>query len=131
MGRRRNVAKKVLLQSWRDLEEILKSIIVKAPYILEIMLPYIMLFIGQDVYEQRGEKLIGGEVFVPIIVWIVSYYSHSLARTLGKGKNVPVPMKRFTEVDEDGQVSVEQKRLQELLLYVADVEDWLEKKGLL
>lgn len=43
--------------------------------------------------------------------------------------SVPVPSKRFTEVDEDGMVSVEQCRLQEMIVYVADVEDYLERFG--
>lgn len=43
--------------------------------------------------------------------------------------DVPYPSKRFTEVDNDGMVSVESSRLQEMMLYVADVEDYLERKG--
>lgn len=45
------------------------------------------------------------------------------------GQSVPAPVKRFTEVSDDGMVSVDQNRLQELLLYVADVEDSLERSG--
>lgn len=45
---------------------------------------------------------------------------------------IPIPEKRFTEIDkDDGMVSVDNNRIQELLLYVADLEDSLERKGLL
>ena len=45
---------------------------------------------------------------------------------------IPIPEKRFTEIDkDDGMVFVDNNRIQELLLYVADLEDSLERKGLL
>ena len=37
----------------------------------------------------------------------------------------------FTEVDDYGEVSIPNNRIQELILYLADLEDWLERKGLL
>lgn len=41
----------------------------------------------------------------------------------------PVPAKRFTSESKDGEVSVERSRLQEMILYVSEVEDWLESSG--
>lgn len=41
----------------------------------------------------------------------------------------PVPVKRFTSESEDGEVSIEKNRLQEMILYVSEVEDWLESSG--
>lgn len=41
----------------------------------------------------------------------------------------PVPTKRFTSEHRDGEVSIENSRLQEMILYVSDVEDWLESSG--
>ena len=41
----------------------------------------------------------------------------------------PVPAKRFTTEYEDGEVTVEKSRLQEMILYVSEVEDWLESSG--
>ena len=41
----------------------------------------------------------------------------------------PVPVKRFTSESRDGEVSVENRRLQEMIIYVCDVEDWLESSG--
>lgn len=44
---------------------------------------------------------------------------------------IPVPPKRFTKVTEDDMVSIDSSRLQELLLYTGELEDWLESKGYL
>ena len=41
----------------------------------------------------------------------------------------PVPSKRFTSESRDGEVTVENSRLQEMIIYVCDVEDWLESSG--
>lgn len=100
--------------------------------VLNMLLPYLMYFIGQRVCFNAGNIGIGAEVFIPLGFAIVIYYVRSIANKIGKGITVPVPRKRFTNVDvESGEVSVDQNRVQELLLYVADVEDWLVRKGLL
>lgn len=44
-------------------------------------------------------------------------------------KGFPVPVKRFTSEYLDGEVTIENSRLQEMILYVCDVEDWLESSG--
>lgn len=99
--------------------------------ILNIALPYVMYFIGQYVATDRDKIAVGGELFVPILFIILIFYFKSTANKLGKGTTIPLPDKRFTKVDDDGEVSIENKRVQELILYLADLEDWLERKGLL
>lgn len=44
-------------------------------------------------------------------------------------RDFPVPSKRFTTEYRDGEVTVENSRLQEMIIYVCDVEDWLESSG--
>ncbi len=99
--------------------------------ILSIVLPYLMYFVGQAVMKERGTIQVGGELLIPLVFCAIIFFIRSLANKLGKGITVPTPTKRFTEVDDDGEVSVANSRLQELILYVADLEDWLERKGLL
>lgn len=99
--------------------------------ILNLVLPYLMYLIGQYVYEDRGNFAIGSEIFIPIIFCMIIYYIRSYANKIGKGTTIPIPNERFTEVDDDGEVSIENNRIQELILYLADLEDWLERKGLL
>ncbi len=99
--------------------------------VLATILPYIMYLVGQAVCEERGKFSVGSEVLIPIVFCLIIYYLRSFANKVGKGITVPVPDERFTEVDEDGEVNVRNSRLQEMILYLADLEDWLERKGLL
>lgn len=96
--------------------------------ILQIGLPYLMWYLGAYLYEERGEFTVGGELFVPLIVFLVIYFVGSFANHIGKGERIPVPEKRFTEVD-DGEVSIPVSRQDEMLFYLADLEDYLERKG--
>lgn len=94
----------------------------------EIVLPYCMYMLGQNLAMARGYIAVGGEIFIPILCTVVIHYVKEFANKIGKGNTIPIPNKRFTSVDEDGEVSVEAKRIQELLLYMADLEDYMERK---
>lgn len=56
---------------------------------------------------------------------VSSYLKYSEVEDTG----FPVPTKRFTSESRDGEVSIEKNRLQEMILYVSEVEDWLESSG--
>lgn len=43
--------------------------------------------------------------------------------------HIPLPSKRFTEEMEDGEVRIDKERLQELILYMADLEDYFKNNG--
>lgn len=98
---------------------------------LNLILPYLMYIVGQYVCTEREKITFGGEIFIPICFCMIIYFIRSYANKIGKGITIPVPEKRFTEVDEYGEVSIENNRVQELILYLADLEDWLERKGML
>ena len=78
-----------------------------------------------------NSKEMGKEIFIPVLVMFIVYFLRSLANKLGTGDIVPVPVKRFTIEGEDGEISIENNRIQELILYLADLEDYLERKGFL
>lgn len=99
--------------------------------LLDLLLPYVMYFVGQYVCEKLGYLNVGAEVLIPLGFVVVIYYLRSTANKLGKGITIPIPNKRFSKVDEDGEVTIENRRVPELILYIADLEDWLERKGLL
>lgn len=100
-------------------------------WLLNFILPYLMYLIGQNVCASRGYFAIGGELLIPIIFCVIIYYLRSYDNKIGKGTTIPVPNKRFTEVDDNGEVSISNSRIQELILYLADLEDWFERRGLL
>ena len=99
--------------------------------ILNLIIPYAMYFIGQYVALDKNKIAVGYEVLIPIVSIILIYYIKSTVNKLGKGTTIPVPNKRFTQVDKDGEVSIENGRIQEVILYLADLEDWMERKGML
>lgn len=121
-----------IIKNWlAEITYVIKSNLRTYAKLLNALLPYAMYFIGQYVFSKRGEIAIGSELFIPIIICIITYFIKSYANKIGKGTTIPIPHKRFTEVDDNDEVSVEHDRIQELLLYTADLEDWLERKGLL
>ena len=97
---------------------------------LIIVTPVLFLWLGIDSTLKRGCFAIGGEWFlVPfwlLIIWGLKSYS----RVHNCSLNFPVPIKRFTTVSNDGEVYISEERLQELLIFVADYEDWLEDTGI-
>ena len=99
--------------------------------ILNAAIPYAMYFIGQKVFSENCKVSIGWELAIPIGILFIVYFLKQLGNKYGKGTTVPIPDKRFTTTDEDGEVSVAYDRTQEMLLYMADLEDYLERKGLM
>lgn len=102
--------------------------------ILLLLSPYLMLWIS-IIY--RGDSFVEFchhywfLLFIPIVIHIFACFLKYYANVVGTGDVCPVPVKRFTESDDKGMVSVDNSRVQEMLLYVADVEDYLERKGYL
>lgn len=99
--------------------------------ILGVICPYATGYAVLSAYQSRGHFAVGGEWFVPLMFWLVMYLLRSIANRTGKGISIPKPRKRFTEVTEDGEVSVPMDRSEEMILYLCDLEDWMERKGLM
>lgn len=131
MARIFNIIIEITIDTLVNVAYFVKNNLVNFANILSLILPYVMYFVGQYIASNRGGISVGWEICIPIVFVVTIYYLRSTANKLGKGITIPIPDKRFTQVDDDGEVSVEHKRVQELLLYTADLEDWLERKGLL
>lgn len=122
----------ILIDVVRAVSQFVTSNLRNFANILSALLPYVMYLVGQQICSQNGGQIkVGFELLIPLGFCAVIYFLRSVANKIGKGITVPVPSKRFTEIDEDGEVSVRNSRVQELILYLADLEDWLERKGLL
>lgn len=135
MNRRNKNITRILRAVIGEMLDVISYVISTSIYpiskLLIIVLPYLMLFIGVKEYEVRGHFAIGGELFIPMLVFLVSWFLRSCANKIGKGETPPIPRERFTVEDGEGEVSCEYSRLQEMLLFVNDYEKWLERKGLL
>lgn len=95
------------------------------PSILNITYPYLIYYIG---YTKGFIPII---LSIPIAINLMIYYLNSFANKIGKGSDVPIPTKRFTQEDDSGEVTIETNRVQELILYMNDLENWLNRKGYL
>lgn len=94
--------------------------------ITQFSLPYIILLVGTQ--YSSGNKLLA--VISITIAQVVLLYLKALLNRKGKGANVPIPNSRFTKVDGYGEVSIERERLQELIIYMCDLEDYFERTGM-
>lgn len=120
-----------IFEVFSNVGNFLKNHLVTIANLITVIIPYVMYVVGQDVANEGKGFSIGWELIIPLMALLVVYTLKSIANKIGKGITIPIPSKRFTEVDDDGEVSIEVNRTQELLLYIADLEDWLERKGLM
>lgn len=112
-------------------KDVIANWIANAGNVLLVSGPFVMLLVGEFVFAERGYWAIGGEVILPFVFVIVGFALKSYARVSGKDRSdIPVPYRRFTNVDyNSGQVDVEYDRAQEMILYMADLEDWFDRNG--
>lgn len=122
----------LIMEAFKTLLRAIDGSIRVVAKLANILLPFAMLFIGQYIGLERGRIAVGGELFIPVIVGIIIYFLKAYSNKKNKGVTIPLPPKdkRFTEVSDDGEVNIRHSRLQELILYMADLEDWFERKGL-
>ena len=121
----------ILKELFNSISYFVKDNLMNFSKFLDFALPYLMYIIGKCDGFTNSYLVIGLELFIPFLFCIVTFFMRSYANRIGKGTTIPVPNKRFTEIDEYGEVSIENRRLQELILYIGDLEDWLERKGLM
>lgn len=127
----REILKLVIREMFSTFIYVLSTSIFPLSKILVFILPYLMLLVGITIYKDLGLGMKIVFLIIPILISLLSYFLKSVANKIGKGETPPVPHKRFTSDDGDGEVSVENSRLQEMLLFVFDYEEWLERKGYL
>lgn len=92
--------------------------------VIQALLPGSVFVIGCNI----GKESLPWVLIILACQTILSYIKRIMVN-IGSGDEVPVPRKRFTQTSTDGEVSVRVDRTQELILYVCDVENYLERKG--
>lgn len=100
----------------------------KLPVAVVYFIPYVIIASSYfvDCSTIASLNMFWLTVLAQAICFIVSnYLKYSEVEDTG----FPVPVKRFTSESRDGEVSIEKNRLQEMILYVSEVEDWLESSG--
>lgn len=119
------VVKSVIKDMVLDVKDFILNNLYTMSKVLTFLIPYLAIILCR-VTELNIWVIIGLILFIQMVLII----SRNSANKIGKGIDVPVPYKRFTQVDEDGEVSVDTERLQEMILYMGDLEDYFERKGL-
>lgn len=92
--------------------------------VVQALLPGSVFVIGCNIGKESLHY-----VFIILVCQIILFYIKRIMVNIGSGDEVPVPRKRFTQMNTDGEVTVRVDRTQELILYVCDVENYLERKG--
>lgn len=93
--------------------------------IVFIATPFAVTF-HHEVYPD----LVGGTIAIAVILEFLCYIFYELSKFYGaEATEFPVPSDRFTAVDKDGMVSVDKNRIQEMIVYVGEVEDYLSDMG--
>ena len=115
----------VITDIWNNIRNFVLNNLKNFSFLMNFILPFVICILNE--YEVLDFKYLFGII---ILVDTFSFLFSKVADKIGKGSTVPVPVKRFTKVDEFDEVTIENSRIQELILYMADLEDWLDKKGL-
>ena len=93
--------------------------------IVFIATPFVVSF-----HHEAYPDLIGGTVAIAVILEFLCYIFYELSKFYGaEATEFPAPSDRFTTVDKDGMVSVDKNRIQEMIIYVGEVEDYLSDMG--
>lgn len=100
----------------------------KLPSLMLYLLPYVV--IASAWFVSCSTVVLMNMFWMTVLVQVTCFItSKYLKYSEVEDTGFPVPPKRFTSESRDGEVSIENSRLQEMIIYVCDVEDWLESSG--
>lgn len=97
--------------------------------LIDISIPYIYAYISILLYRERNNLIIGYEVLIPIIAYIILSVLSNFLNKINKGYDIPLPRERFTTLNDNGNVSVDNSSINDIILYLYDLEEYLKSKG--
>ena len=97
--------------------------------LIDISIPYIYAYISILLYRERNNLIIGYEVLIPIIAYIILSVLNSFLNKINKGYDIPLPRERFTTLNDNGNISVDNSSINDIILYLYDLEEYLKSKG--
>ena len=97
--------------------------------LIEISIPYIYAYISILLYRDRNSLIIGYEVLIPIIAYIILSILNNFLNKINKGYDIPLPRERFTTLNDNGNISVDNSSINDIILYLYDLEEYLKSKG--
>lgn len=92
-----------------------------------ILIPYVCILCERNGILSNWFLL----VVIPLILLYSCYIMKAVDMVFHNRTvdNIPLPYKRFTTEDNEGTITVEEGRIEELLLYVDELENELERLG--
>lgn len=96
----------------------------KIAIVIQIIIPIICFYAGMDMKTF---------VFVIVMLTIAVKYIKEVGYKLNNvsERGFPLPGHRFTKTDNNGFIMVKDEDMQEAILYLCDVENYLRNKGLI
>lgn len=119
---------KVLVETMKEMLSVIKYGIVeeldKIAVIVQIVFPVILVYFQMGVLQ----TLLLSMIFTFVIKYIkeVSYKLNNVNE-----RGFPISNTRYTNVDDNGFISIKEELQQESVLYLYEIEEYLKKKGLL
>lgn len=97
--------------------------------LIDISIPYIYAYISILLYRERNDIIIGYEVLIPIIAYIILSILNNFLNKINRGYDIPLPRERFTTLNDNGNVSVDNSSVNDIILYLYDLEEYFKSKG--
>ena len=97
--------------------------------LIDISIPYMYAYISILLYRERNNLIIGYEVLIPIIAYIILSVLNSFLNKINRGYDIPIPRERFTILNDNGNVSIDNSSINDIILYLYDLEEYLKSKG--
>lgn len=118
----------VMIRTVKEMTKSLKYGIIeeldKIATLIQILVPILILKITDDVVIM----IVLSTLFAVFIKYIkeVGYKLNNVTE-----RGFPLPLHRFTKQNEQGFIDIEDEDMEQAILYLCDVEEYLKKKGLL
>lgn len=126
--KRKGRVSETLIQTLAELVATLKYGIIeeldRIAVIIQILIPVVIA---------NTSLSIPGMIVVSCLLVMATKYIKEVGYKLNHvtDRGFPIPIRRFTDKDNEGFVDIKEEDTQEAVLYLCEVEDYLKSKGLL
>lgn len=115
---------------YNNLKFFVKRAVYPVAVLLLVTLPITIYILIKTSYEERGYFAVGGEMIIPIAI-VVFYFFVCYSRASKRSYGIPIPEKRYTKESDNGDVYINKEQVYDVIIYLSDLEDYLERNGLL
>lgn len=130
MEKTKLLAYDVLVMLLNGTTRAIKGIFKAMPILINLINPFVAMGLTYHTYQIRGYWAVGGEMFIPILLFIVSYGLQTINSVVFDHiGDIPVSYKRFTRRDAKGNPQFNMDDLHQMIEYLAELEDVMDTHG--